>query len=91
MGVACYAGRRWAPDGFERKDKVRRLARLMDCRTPEDFYCRYISCWLDPAPVALVRGAHGRSSSPRAPRSGGRPRARGSRTTDRSHRPCGLA
>ena len=37
--------------------KARKLAPLLDCRAPEELYCRHISRWLDPETVTLVRGA----------------------------------
>ena len=39
------------------KAKARKLARLMDCRRPEQLYVRQISRWLNPATVTVVRGA----------------------------------
>ena len=46
-------GHGWLP----LKAKAYKLARLMDCRRPEQLYLRRISRWLNPDTVTVVRGA----------------------------------
>ena len=46
-------GHGWLP----LKAKAHKLARLMECRRPEQLYVRRISRWLNPDAVTVVRGA----------------------------------